>query len=233
MRTTASIRSRFSGFSQGTFTFLRQLEANNNRDWFREHRHEYEAHVLRPALDLVHDLGPPLRRRIASGLRVEARVDGSIVRVQRDARFARDEPYKSYLELWFWQGSGPSRANPGFFARVTADHLVLGAGLSTFPPEPLQRYRGLVDHPTSGRELVALLHRLHQGGWDIAGRCLRRVPRPYSSEHDRGQLLRLLGLRVQRAQPLPDEVMGPELPKVLLAAFVQLRPLHRWLVKAL
>jgi uncharacterized protein (TIGR02453 family) len=220
---------RFSGFPREAFELLRELAEHNNRAWFAANRRALQGRLVRPALDLVSDLGPLVRRRLSPGLRAEPRVGGSILRIQHDARFVRDRPFRTHLELWFWEGPGASRDHPGYFVRLTPDTLTVGAGITVFPSDRLSRYRTAVDEPRSGRELAAVLYRLGRAGWTVEGDRLRRVPRPYPADHDRADLLRLVGLRAERAERLPDAVYGPLLPDVLVTAFVRLKPLHRWL----
>ena len=43
----------FTGFGADTIGFLAELEANNNRDWFKENKHRYGECVLEPALDFI------------------------------------------------------------------------------------------------------------------------------------------------------------------------------------
>lgn len=46
---------------------------------------------------------------------------------------ADKRPYKTHLDLWFWQGSGPSRACPGYWFQLTSSELLLGAGMRCAP----------------------------------------------------------------------------------------------------
>ena len=89
-----------SYFSPATFKFLRALERNNNRNWFQEHKHEYERDVREPFLALITDLQAPLAK-ISPHYRADPRKSGgSLYRIYRDTRFANDkQPYKN------WQGS--------------------------------------------------------------------------------------------------------------------------------
>jgi uncharacterized protein (TIGR02453 family) len=226
---------RFAGFSRECLELLRQLEANNSRVWFEAHRQLFRDLLVEPAVDLVIEIGPLLRRRLSQDLRAEPRVGGSILRMRHDARFPRDRPFRTHLELWFWAGRGPSHQHPGFFVRLGADELVLGAGITLFPPDVLLRFRERVDEPGSGRELVALLRRLETTGVQVTGQRLRRVPRAFPADHERASLLCHLGLRVERVEPLPgampEAVLGPVLPELLVSGFVRLDPVRRWLLK--
>jgi uncharacterized protein (TIGR02453 family) len=235
MQAATAAHRRFAGFPREGLELLRQLDANNSRAWFAAHRQLFRELLVGPALDLVVELGPPLRQRVSAGLRAEPRVGGSILRMQHDARYLRGNPFRTHLELWFWEGRGPSHQHPGFFLRLTPDQLVLGAGISLFPPDVLPLYRDRVDQPAPGRQLVGLLHRLELAGYEVTGHRLRRTPRPYPADHERAPLLRWLGLRVERAETLPatmpEAVLGPVLPELLVSGFVRLRPLHHWLMR--
>lgn len=233
MHAVTASRGRFEGFTRESLELLRQLEANNTRVWFTAHRQLIRELLVEPALDLVVELGPLLRKHVSPGLRAEPRVGGSILRMDRDARFVHGVPLRTHLELWFWEGRGPSHEHPGFFVRVGSEQLVLGAGITLFTPDLLLRYREQVDLPGPGREVAGLLHRLESIGMRVASQSLRRTPRPFPSDHERAPLLRHLGLRVERAEALPgtmpEAVLGPILPELLVSGFVRLRPLHRWL----
>src|SRR5215467_14176451 len=179
MRAVPTAPRRFGGFSRESLELLRQLEANNSQAWFDAHRQLFRDLLVEPAVDLVIEIGPLIRSRVSHGMRAEPRVGGSILRMRHDARYVRARPFRTHLELWFWEGRGPSHQHPGFFLRLGADELVLGAGITLFPPDRLLRFREEVDQPGPGRELVAVLRRLEATGARVEGQRLRRVPRPY------------------------------------------------------
>jgi len=109
----------FRGFPREGLEFLAGLAEDNSRAYFDAHRDIYEAALLAPAKAFVVALGEELRARVAPGLRAEPRVNGSILRINRDTRFTTDKrPYKEHLDFWFWEGDGPSRAYPGLFVRL-------------------------------------------------------------------------------------------------------------------
>jgi len=94
----------FDGFRRETTQFLAGLREHNKKEWFDAHRDDYEQAFLVPAMALTKALAPRLRK-IEPDINVEARVNGSIMRINRDIRFSRDKsPYKDHLDLWFWTG---------------------------------------------------------------------------------------------------------------------------------
>ncbi|MEW6514797.1 MAG: TIGR02453 family protein [Pseudomonadota bacterium] len=83
-------------FTKPTFAFLDELAAHNRRDWFEANKARYEALVREPALKFIAAMAPELAR-FAPHFRADPRkLGGSLMRVYRDTRFARDKtPYKT------------------------------------------------------------------------------------------------------------------------------------------
>ena len=78
-------------FTPATFTFLRNLADNNNRDWFQARKSRYEDDVRDPALCFIVDFAPRLRE-ISSRFRADPRANGgSMFRIYRDTRFSKDK----------------------------------------------------------------------------------------------------------------------------------------------
>src|SRR5438093_203125 len=84
----------FRGFPPEAIEFLRELEANNDRDWFKANRARYEDHLRAPAMALGEDLsdlgaprlfrpwndtrfraGPPIKEQVGLALGDEAEAD--------------------------------------------------------------------------------------------------------------------------------------------------------------
>lgn len=60
----------FNGIGNETFSYLRDLRDNNNKEWFNSNRNRYEQYYLTPAIEFVTGmeqiaakLTPPIARR--------------------------------------------------------------------------------------------------------------------------------------------------------------------------
>ena len=85
-------------FTKATFTFLSQLDANNNRAWFDEHRQTYEDVVRTPALDFIDAMADDIHALSPHFIASAKKVGGSLMRVHRDVRFGRDKrPFKTNI----------------------------------------------------------------------------------------------------------------------------------------
>ncbi len=67
-------------FTQDTFDFLRDLRANNRKDWFEQNRARYERHAKAPLLQFVQEVRPHL----AQVSRHYAASEASVFRLHRD-----------------------------------------------------------------------------------------------------------------------------------------------------
>src|SRR5437764_10108719 len=100
----------FGGFPRGLLAFLRELREHNQREWFQAHYDEYQACLVVPARAFVQAIAEPIKRDLGEDVHADPRIGGSILRLSRDVRFAKDKtPYRTNLDLWFWQGGGASR----------------------------------------------------------------------------------------------------------------------------
>ncbi|MBL8943784.1 MAG: DUF2461 domain-containing protein [Myxococcales bacterium] len=222
--------ARFTGFPAETFAFLGALARHNDRDWFEAHRDEYDEACVAPALAFVAAVGPRVKA-LGPGIRFEAALGGSLLRIHRDLRFVRDaKPYKDYLDVWFWRGENKGRDAPSFGMRLHADRLVVGAGIRQLEGERLALFREAVHDERRGRRLTAMLKALcARGRYELAGKQLTRVPAAFDAEHPRADLLRRTGLFVCRDGPVPRSASTARFADECMEHFATMAPVCKWL----
>lgn len=228
---TTTTTTSFAGFPREGFAFLAELATDNTRAFFDAHRETYEAALLEPAKAFVTALGELLRERVSPAIRAEPRVNGSILRINRDTRFANDKrPYKDHLDLWFWEGDAPSRERPGLSVRLRPATVVLSAGIHRLEPAVLAAYRHAVDDERSGEGLeTAIEDALTLRGVKLGGAAYKRVPRGYDADHPRAELLRHGALYVGGEWKLPRAASGPGFVGWAADRLEQMAPVERWL----
>jgi uncharacterized protein (TIGR02453 family) len=212
-------------------TFLAELGRNNDRAWFQANRDRYERLLLEPARDFVDALGTELRR-FAKDVNADPRVGGSIARINRDTRFARDKrPYKDHLDLYFWEGAGKSREAPGYWFRLTATKLILASGMHRFDPSLLERYRAAVADPKRGAALERAVKKVRAAGYEVGGQQYKRVPRGYDADHARRELLLHGGLYAWTERPVPRDAHTASFPRSCASVYRKLKPIEDWTVE--
>ena len=188
--------SGFTGFSDAGLQFLADLRANNNREWFNDHKQAYRDEIIEPALDLIVALGGRLQS-IYPDLNFDTRTNGagSLMRIYRDTRFSKDKtPYKTNVGIVFWQGEGKKMERPGFYLHIAPEDAWMGGGWYIFPKTALESYREAVADETRGAALAATLAQLEAQGYEIWGDRYKRVPHGYSQDHPRAELLKYKGI---------------------------------------
>ena len=165
-------------FSADLFKFLRELKANNQRDWFNANKARYEAAVKEPALAFIEDMGYRLPQ-VAPHLVADKK---SMFRIYRDTRFAKDKsPYKTHVGIYFRHARSADADTAGLYLHLEPGHVFLGAGIWHPQSAALKRIRdALVARPDEWREAREAGEPL----WHLAdGEALKRPPAGYPADH--------------------------------------------------
>lgn len=222
---------RFEGFSDDTVRFLGELTLNNEKAWFDAHRARYEEVWLEPARRFVKALGQKLRK-LSPGVQFEPKLNGSLMRINRDTRFSKDKaPYKTHLDLWFWEGAERGWQSSGFWFRLTPKALMLGTGVLGFEPPLLAKYRKAAGAPKSGAALVKAAAAVAKKGLQVGGEHYKRVPKGFDPEHPRAKWLRHDGLYAAFEGKVPRETKSADLVDYCVERYRATLPIHQWLVK--
>jgi len=222
----------FSGFPKKGLQFFEDLRKNNNREWFKPRKQDYEKYIVEPAKAFVVSLGE-LLKTLSKDLEYDTRTSGqgSIMRIYRDIRFSKDKtPYNTRLRIRFWEGSGKKGENPGFFFGMDANGAHLYGGLHMFTKPVLAAYRDAVIDNKLGKELDTALKSL-KGDYEVGGEKYKRVPRGFDDSHKRAELLKYKGLHVLSPKIEPEVLTKPKLVDVCFEHCKAMYPLNEWLVK--
>jgi uncharacterized protein (TIGR02453 family) len=219
-------------FTDASFRFLRALARHNSREWFQQHKGDYEAHLREPFLRLIADLQPDLAT-ISPHYRADPRpAGGSLFRIHRDTRFANDKtPYKTWSGARFFHARGKTVPSPSFYLHVQPGACFVGAGLWHPEPETQRRIRAFIlDNP--GGWKAAVHSPAFRRRFELEGESLVRPPRGYPADHPLIDDLKRKSF--VGAAALDDAtVLGPRLRKSVAVAFAGLAPLVDYLCAAL
>lgn len=196
------------GFPERTCAFLADLARNNDRAWFAAQKARYQIEWLEPAVEFVTAISDHMAG-LTPPHKAEARVNGSIRRLQRDTRFSKDKtPYDPKLHLVFWTGDHPNRS-PAIHIVLHPDRLGLGAGHFAMSPPELDRYRDVVANDAQARQaLVGLLERLRSHECTLTDETLKRVPKGHGVSPEHETLLKRKGLvaRTHETMFAPEQI---------------------------
>ena len=170
-------------FTPKLFAFLKDLDENNDRDWFKAHQDLYEDHVREPALDFINDFAVPLKKISPNFVADSRTVGGSLFRIQRDTRFAKDKtPYKLNTGMQFRHIAGKDAHAPGFYMHIQPGESFVGVGL--WRPETKVAYairEAIAEDPARWKR--ASRSKRFAEVLELGGDSLQRPPRGYDEDH--------------------------------------------------
>jgi uncharacterized protein (TIGR02453 family) len=205
--------TEFRGWPKTAIEFYRELEAENTRPWWLEHKATYDADVRAP-FDAL------------SELVAEEFGELHVFRPNRDTRFSKDKtPYKTQCYA-IAEGLGGER----FYVGISIRGLTVGAGYWMMAPDQLDRYRRAVDDETTGPTLEWVVAELRRSKLGIEGHELKTAPRGYPRDHLRIELLRRKSIAAVRTWEPAAWLSTPGAAKRITDVWRTAAPLNEWLV---
>jgi uncharacterized protein (TIGR02453 family) len=204
----------FRGFPKAALDFYAGLEADNSRSYWQAHKKVFEESVRAPMATLL-DSFP------------EQYGQFHVFRPYRDVRFSADKsPYKEQ------HGAvSQTEGGAGHYLHVSADGVLVAAGMYTMARDQLARFRAAVADDASGVRLADLLAGLRKAKMDVHAHDepLRTAPRGYPADHPRIELLRWKGCLASGQITSDAVVRSGRLRGRILAAWERMQPLVDWL----
>jgi len=219
-------------FSQKTLKFLTALTLNNHREWFEQHKTEYEECVREPALRLIRDFAPALKKFSPHLLAIDKKVGGSLMRVQRDTRFSSNKSrYKTNIGVQFRHKAGKDVHAPGLYLHIAPDECFLGAGVWHPDADALSAIRQrIVQSPKAWAKAAAEPQFLKV--FELSGESLVRPPRGFDAGHPAITDLKRKD-HIAVANLAMRDICSPKLLELLNERFGRTKPYFRFLCEAL
>lgn len=179
--------------------FLRELAANNNREWFHAHKERYD--VLKKAFE---EQVQELINRISvfepeiAGLEVK----DCVYRIYRDVRFSPDKrPYKTYMGAYIAKCGGRKSEYGGYYVHLEPDSCLLSGGIYMPDAKLLKKLRqdiysqadeftGILEDPAFKKTYGAL-----------EGETLSRVPTGFPADTPYADMLKHKNFTVVSYKP--------------------------------
>ena len=170
-------------FTSATYSFLKDLAANNDREWFNDNKDRYIHKVQEPALEFITDFSSHLAE-LSPHFSADARVvGGSLFRIHRDTRFSKDKtPYKENTGVQFRHNAAGDAHAPGYYLHIQPSGSFMGVGL--WRPETAVAYRireRIAEDPTGWRR--AAHSKAFTSVFSLEGDSLVNPPKGFDPDH--------------------------------------------------
>ena len=170
-------------FDRDFFDFLKELNQNNTREWFQDHKDRYRSTVQEPLLGFISDFSDPLHGISPEFVADPRPTGGSMFRIYRDVRFSKNKnPYKTHAAAQFRHRAGRDAHAPGFYLHLEPGNVFVGAGSWHPGREALDSIRfAIAENPDQWLALVT--EPRFSERHSLVGDSLKRPPRGFNPEH--------------------------------------------------
>jgi len=208
--------------------FLKDLEANNTREWFEKNRDRYELtrkKFLAVAELLIHEI-----RKFDTEIPVLNPKD-CVFRIFRDVRFSNDKrPFKTNYGCFIARG-GRKSGFAGYYLHIQPGECFVSGGIYMPPPEHLQAIRqDIYYHPGNYIELITNKEFKSTYTLEYSDK-LKTAPKGYPKDFEHLEHIRnrnyAFGHRVEEV-----ELFAADFLTKAIGLFKIIYPLNRYLNKA-
>lgn len=203
-------------FTKESLQYLKDLQKNNNRDWFAEHKSRFVK-----AQENAKEVYAAIFQDLVKHDEIEK---FKLFRIYRDVRFSKDKtPYKAHFAGSFSRLGKHLRG--GYYLRIRPGESFLAGGFWEPNKEDLLRIRKEIEQDASEiRELLKDVNfKKYFGGKFESFGELKTAPRGFDNEHPDIDLMRKKGFIAIR-NFTDEEVLSIDFINEVDASFKALRP---------
>lgn len=206
-----------------TIAFLRDLKAENTRDWFQANKARYDHDVKDPLEFFRADLCARLSDLTGTALQAKS------FRLHRDMRFSKDKtPYHAHLRMAFWADADKPIIAPACHLSIETDKVIFGNGVMQFTPDTLAAWRATMsEDKDAARDLDRIVAGLIEKGWTLRDPDLKNPPRGTPPDHPYAKYLQYKGFTIWHEEPRPGPPAAVS-PDALAAAMGDAVEHLRW-----
>lgn len=213
-------------FTSDTLKFLRALKRNNDREWFRARKDDYERHVRVPMVEVIGRLAEDMR---SFAPELVADPKRSLYRIYRDTRFSSDKtPLKTNAAAVFPPRGFPRHEGAGLYFEIAPGWVWIGGGMYAPQPPHLVKVREhIVETWPEIRKITRSKAFVNRVG-TLHGDRLTRVPRGFPADHPAVEFLKHRQFLASHEFPA-ELATNTDFYPTLLATFTAILPLVRFL----
>ena len=213
-------------FTRETLRFLRALKRNNDREWFKARREQYQTHVRGPMIAVIERLAVDFRTFAPE---IVASPRTSLYRIYRDTRFSDDKtPLKIQISASFrWRGLARGEG-AGLYLEVHPQWVWMGGGFWNPGAPQLLRMREHISDTFPEIDRLTKAKGFNGVVGALDGERLSRVPRGFQKDDPAAEYLKYRQFLAGREFP-PEFATSAGFYPALVATFKSILPLVRFL----
>jgi uncharacterized protein (TIGR02453 family) len=224
--------SSFNGFPADFMKFFAELAKNNDREWFAANKPRYEANVKAPLVEFIEAMDGPLTKVSDCFVADSRSVGGSMFRIYRDVRFAKDKsPYKEHAACQFRHMAGKDAHAPGFYVHFEPSGIRFGGGIWSPPTPILRQIREAIIDDADGWKRATRSAAFKKRFGSVLGNQLKRAPSGMDPEQPDIEDLRRKSFFAMQSAPA-SAILKKEFVREVAGAMRALSPFMEFLTRS-
>jgi len=209
--------------TKASFSFLKKLGNNNNREWFHANKEEYKT-----ANENAKEFLEAVETRLNKFDEIEKK---KLFRIYRDVRFSKDKtPYNSVFRMSL--GRAGSYRRGGYYLQVGPGKTMVGGGFYSPEPKDLKLIRAQIAADDKPLRKI-LKSKSFQNNFEVLrGEQVKTAPKGYKKDHPSIDLLRFKSLYVFR-EFKDSEVVDPSFIKEVAKTYKAIQPYFAYMTDIL
>jgi len=202
--------------------FLDGLSKHNTKEWFDDHRKEYES-LRKSWIDYVQGIIEGIQG--FDPLLGPLEASKCIFRINKDIRFSKDKsPYKTNFGAIMNKG-GKKEMFSGYYLHFDPKEIFVAGGAYQPTPELLAKLRQEIDYNFSEFKGIAESKEAKKRFHELGGEKLSRPPKGYELENPAIQYLKHKSFIWVQNFTL-EEALSPKFKQEVLKSFKTMKPLN-------
>jgi len=221
---------QFNGFREEGLKFLDEIVINNSKEWLDNNRERYELLIVNPNKAYIEEMGEHLQVLVPN-INAIPKVNQSLFKIYRDARYHPLDPIKERIGIIFWQGGGHRMQSASFYMHYDAHQVFIATGIRNFKPPLLSTYRDYIKDEKRREELHDILELLKSKGYRLPEPHYKRLPVGFNKEDSHIYLAKYRAMYVFVTYK-PDSVFcSSDVIEKNFKLYEEMLPLQQWVYR--
>ena len=199
---------------KSTVAYLKKLNDNNNRDWFKANKDAYDV-AHQNAKDFLADMVTALGT-------IDSIEKHKLFRIYRDVRFSKDKtPYNPSFRMSFTREKPYLRG--GYYLMIGPTEGYIAAGFFKPEPKDLKLIRGNIDLDAKPLRKIMKAKKFQDTFGGFEGEQVKSAPKGYDKTHPDIDLLKYKSFYVNKKYP-KKEMLDKGFIKQVIKDYKVIRP---------
>ena len=203
-------------FTKNFLKFLKDLEKNNNRDWFKANKKRFDEDVKVPFENFIGVMIDKMQEK-DPGIIITPK--DAIFRIYRDVRFSKDKsPYKTQMSAILSKGGRKDMSTPGVYLEMSPGKFSIYSGAYMPDKNQLQGIREAIASDLKGFKKLINGASFKKKFGEIKGDKNKRLPKEFMEVAEQQPLI-FNKQFYYHADLKADTILDTKLPKTIYTSF--------------